>query len=180
MKPLAALRRRSRRFARTENGNGTIEFCLFLPLFLVLFISSFDLGMVLARNTMLDRGLDMTIRMVRLGQITNLTHDRMKTAICQASVIIPDCENNLRLEMQPLDPRNWVNIPTDSVNCVDRADDSRPVRTFVAGLPNQLMIVRACALIDPIAPTAGLGAILTEQYENGFPIISTAAYVVEP
>lgn len=167
------------RFRRSEDGNGTIEFVLFVPFFLMLFLSSFELGMLLARNVMLDRGMDIAIRQVRLGQMDPVNHGRMKSAVCDAAVIIPDCMNSLRLEMRPLDPRNWANIP-NGADCVDVEDPSIPVRQFVAGQPNQLMIVRACALFNPIAPTAALGAGLHRQSGDMYALTSSAAYVVEP
>ena len=168
-----------RRFRRSEEGNGTIEFVLFVPFFLALFLSSFELGMLLARNVMLDRGLDIAVRQVRLGQMDPVNHDNMKAAVCDAAVIIPDCLNSLQLEMRPLNPRNWNNIPVGA-DCVDVEEPSTPVRQFVAGQPNQLMIIRACSLFDPIAPTAALGAQLTRQSGDKYALTSSAAFVVEP
>lgn len=164
---------------RREDGSSTVEFVLFVPFFLLLFLSTFETGMLMARNAMLDRGVDIAIRDVRLGHMVDVTHDNMVEAICDAAVILPDCENNLRLEMRPLDPRNWSNIP-DTVDCVDTEDPSQPVREFVAGQPNQLMIVRACALAEPIAPNAGIGAGLQRVSGDSYAVTSTAAYVVEP
>ncbi len=42
------------------------------------------------------------------------------------------------------------------------------------------MVVRACAMFDPIAPAAGLGAILNARTSDGYALVSSAAYVVEP
>lgn len=174
------MRRALARFARSEDGNGTIEFVMFVPFFLMLFLSSFEMGMVMARNVMLDRGVDIAVRQVRLGQMDPVNHDNMKQAVCDAAVIIPNCLNELRLEMRPLNPRNWDNIP-DVPDCVDQEDPSTPVRQFVAGVPNQLMIVRACAIFDPIAPNAGFGQKLGGgEDEDRYALFSTAAYVVEP
>ena len=91
-----------RRFRRSEEGNGTIEFVLFVPFFLALFLSSFELGMLLARNVMLDRGLDIAVRQVRLGQMDPVNHDNMKAAVCDAAVIIPDAPSKpAELEQHP-------------------------------------------------------------------------------
>jgi hypothetical protein len=173
------LRRAVARFLRDEQGNGTIEFALFVPFFLMLFLSSFEMGMVMARNVMLDRGLDIAVRQVRLGQMDPVNHANMMTAVCNAAVIIPNCMSELRLEMRPLDPRNWNNIP-DVPDCVNAEDPAAPVRQFVAGQPNQLMIVRACAIFDPIAPNAGFGKKLGGDDEDRYALFSSAAYVVEP
>ncbi|SMY08586.1 TadE/TadG family type IV pilus assembly protein [Flavimaricola marinus] len=174
------MRRIAARFLRDESGNGTIEFVIFVPFFLMLFLSSFEVGMLMARNVMLDRGLDIAVRQVRLGQMDPVNHTNMKTAVCDAAVIIPNCMSELRLEMRPLDPRGWQNIP-DTPDCVNAEDPSAPVRQFVAGQPNQLMIVRACAIFDPIAPKAGFGEKLSGGDDNDrYALFSSAAYVVEP
>ena len=87
--------------------------------------------------------------------------------------------DEIRLEMQPIDPRSWSIIPA-AVDCVDRDDRSRPARTFVAGLSNQLMILRACALFDPYFPTTGLGAALPRMSGGAYGLISVSSFVIEP
>lgn len=182
IRSLAGRRRTHQRlqgFRRDESGTSTVEFVLFVPFFLILFLSSFETGMLMARNAMLDRGLDIAIRDVRLGTLAVVTHDNVVETVCESAVIIPDCQDKLRLEMRPLDPRDWDNIGT-TVDCVDVEDDSQPVREFVAGQPNRLMIIRACALAEPIAPNAGIGAGLQRVSGDNYAITATAAYVVEP
>lgn len=166
-------------FRAKESGNATIEFVIFLPFFMVFFLSCFEMGMLMTRTVMLDRGVDVAIRDIRLGYMDDVTHANLADSICESSVIIPECETKLRLEMRPLDPRDWDNIGGE-VDCVDVADNSKPVREFVAGQPNQLMIVRVCALVEPIAPNAALGAKLQRVSGDNYAIVATAAYVVEP
>jgi len=168
-----------RAFRRDESGSGTIEFVLILPAFIAIFLSTFELGMLMTRHVMLDRGLDMAVRQVRLGLITPLNHDTFKAEICQNASIIPDCINQLKLEMQPIDPRAWTIIPA-AVDCADRDDPAIPARSFVAGASNQLMILRACALFDPYFPTTGIGASLPRMSGGSYGLISVSTFVIEP
>jgi len=171
---------RARRFRRTEDGSSTIEFALFVPFFLMLFLSCFELGMLMARNVMLDRGVDIAVRDLRLGSIAPLNETTLKQRICDAAVIIPDCENQIRLEMRQLDPRNWSLIPPGA-DCVDRGDPGLPAREFApSSNSNQLIILRACSLLDPFAPFAALGAVLSDNGANPYELVATTAYVVEP
>lgn len=171
---------RKSRFLRDESGNSTIEFALLLPFMIAIFLSSFELGMLLARNAMLDRGVDVAVREVRLGMLTPLTEATLRDRICDAAVIVPDCETQLRLEMRPLDPRNFATIPAEA-DCIDRGDPDAPLRQFIPGANNQLVILRACVLIDPISPMTGLGKMLSDARADGaYALTSTAAYVVEP
>lgn len=181
---LRALCRHAVGFGRDERGSATIEFVIVVPVFLVLFLSTFELGMLMSRHVMLDRGLDMAVRQVRLGQINPPNpadlHEEIKSAICDAATpIIPNCMTQLKLEMRPLNPRSFVNIPADA-DCIDREDDSIPNRTFTAGISNQLMILRACALFDPYFPTTGLGASLPRRSGGAYALVSVSSFVIEP
>jgi Flp pilus assembly protein TadG len=176
---MTRLARLLRRFRKGEDGNGTIEFVIMLPFFLILFGSTFELGMAMTRQVMLDRGLDMTVREIRIGAITPVNHDTIKTAICDHAAIIPDCMDQVKLEMRPINPRNWSNIP-NRADCIDREDDGIPVREFVPGVMNQLMILRVCALFDPYMPTSGLGAVIPRESGDAYALVAITSFVIEP
>ncbi len=167
------------RFRGAQSGSATIEFVLVFPFFFMLFLSTFELGMLTARQVMLDRGVDVTVRDIRLGNIAPVTHDAVKQAICDNALILPDCVAQMRLEMRPLDPRAGAQIPARA-DCVDRTDDAIPVRGFTAGTANQLMVLRACSLFDPYFPSSGLGAALVRTSGDAYALISAASFVVEP
>lgn len=167
------------RLSRARDGSASVEFVMIMPLLLLLIMSSFELGMVTLRQVMLDRGIELTVRDVRLGNLVPVTHDTVSAAICDHALILPDCPRDLRLEMMPLDPRAWV-APPGTADCVDRADDTIPLRRFTAGVQNQLMLLRACSLFDPYFPTSGLGATLPRQSEGAYALVSSSAFVIEP
>ena len=175
-----ALGRAWRSFRRAEDGNGTIEFVLVLPAFFLLFTSAYEGGMLSTRHVMLERGLDQAVREVRLGLLANPTHDSLSARICHFASIIPDCANQIRLEMIPNDPRNWVS-PSTQVPCVDREEESTPTITFTnTGGNNELMILRACVLFDPMIPTTGLGKAIPKKSGGAYGLVATSSYVMEP
>jgi hypothetical protein len=170
---------RIRRFRRREDGSATVEFVIIFPIFMFLFASCFELGTIMLRQTMLDRGIDMTVRQVRLGAVDPVNHEILKDMICDRAAILPNCQRELKLEMRSTDPRGWVPMPA-LADCIDQADYNLPVRTFEAGAPNQMMILRACHLFEPYFPTFGLGEFIPRQSGNSYALISTSSYVVEP
>jgi hypothetical protein len=174
-----ALARFLRNFRRSEDGSGTIEFAIMVPVMFGLCMSCIELGILLTRQVMLDRGVDLAIRAVRVGSMEDVTHDNLRDAICEGAVIIPDCTNQLKLEMIPMNPRAWTAINAQA-DCINRSDDSEPVRTFTPGQMNQLMILRACSLFDPFFPTTGLGASIPKRSGGAYALISLTSYVVEP
>ncbi|HVG47633.1 MAG TPA: TadE/TadG family type IV pilus assembly protein [Rubellimicrobium sp.] len=168
-----------RRFWVSEDGASTIEFVLVFPLIFLVFLSTVELGLLMTRQIMLDRGLDLAVRQVRLGAVNPVTHDALKRLICRGALIIPDCMNQLKLEMRPADPRAWTTLPA-SIDCVNRANPAEPVRGFTPGQSNELMMLRACSLFDPLFPTSGLGAQLHRQSGNASALVSSTTFVIEP
>lgn len=185
-----------RRFWRREDGSVTVEFALLFPVFFGFFISTFELGMVMTRQVMLDRGVDMTVRDLRTNRIVAPTtdaggnalsdaeraralHNMVKGAICEHAAIIPDCMSQLRVEMIKVDPRNYATLRPD-VDCVDRTAPVSDPRDFVRTDPNEMFVMRACSLFDPYFPFTGLGAQLPRESGDAYALVATAAFVIEP
>jgi len=167
------------RFRRSEEGSVTFEFVYFFPAVFGMFIMAYEVGMLGTRHVMLEHGLDETVREVRIGRLLDTSHDSLKDSICKHARIIPDCADNLRLEMINNDPRNWVQ-PGQTVQCVDREEDSQPLITFNPALNNELMILRACALFDPMVPLGLIGTTIPKESGSAYGLVATSSYVMEP
>jgi Flp pilus assembly protein TadG len=167
------------RFRRKQDGTATIEFVILFPVFMILMVSGFEAGMLMTRQMMLERGLDLTMRELRLGEIVNPTHDNVKAEICKNARIIPHCQSVVMLELSPVDKSTW-NIPIDGNHCVDRNEEIQPAVTFDPGKPDQLLVVRACAVFDPMFPATGLGVHLPKDASGGYRLMATSAFVNEP
>ena len=172
------------RFWKCEEGTASLEFVLVFPVFFGFFLATYESGMISARHVMLERGVDIAVRDVRIGRISNPTRDILRARICEVARIIPDCENQLEIETFRRDPRSWVDI-NPTVQCIDRGKVARPVYNFTNGGNNQLIIIRACARIDPMLPTTGIGRAISDNNANSaaggsYALVSTAAFVVEP
>jgi len=162
-----------------ETGAVVADFAIMLPVFVMFLLSSVEMGLMTFRQTMLERGLDMAVRDLRLGLVESPTHDTVKDSICRYAGFLPDCANGLRLEMQPVDLRNYTTLP-EKADCVDKSEEMKPVRKFVPGGANKLMILRACIQIAPIFPTFGLGEQVAKDGNGDMSLFSVTAYVNEP
>lgn len=170
-----------RRFLRREEGSATIEFVIIFPVFIAVFLASFELGMLQLRHTMLERGLDLAVRTVRLSSGATPDYDLIRDKICEHTPLISDCADNLKLEMIRLDP--WTSFTTiPSADCIDRSVPFAPVRGWVEGGPNDLLLLRACVLFDPMFPSTGIGYRLSQDFGNSGAYALTAknVFVVEP
>lgn len=190
--------RRFRRFHQNEDGNATLEFALLFPLYMWVFISSIEAGLLMTRNAMLERGVDLVVREIRLNAAWQPDENDLKRSICEVGGLFKDCEQNLRIEMVRIDPRNPV-YPSPRPSCTDRGDPGQPQSVFSTTTQNDLVLLRVCALVDPIIPNyrfsraffqdseeptqlsmMGLGSMIPQQDAGGIAIVVTSLYVVEP
>ncbi|AXI45939.1 hypothetical protein C1J03_07835 [Sulfitobacter sp. SK012] len=177
---MRALTRRLRRFRKNEDGSvTTIEFVIMVPLIFIAFMMSIEMGVYTMRQMFLDRGLDITVRHVRLNTNTTMTHDQLKDMICTNSGFLPDCNDSLRLEMKPLDPRAFAAFD-QTADCVDSTQPVEPVRGFSLGQEHELMVLRACVKFKPVFPATGLGYALEKDGAGLAKMISVSAFVQEP
>ena len=177
----AALGRKRRalwRRAAREDGAATVEFVILFPVFIALFLSAFELGLYMTRQVMLDRSTDLTVRALRLGQFENPTQELLRFNICRRAAVVPNCENRLLIEMTQIPTTTWTTLPS-AATCVDREEDIEPVVKFNGGQPNDMMLIRVCALLEPVFPTTRL-ALEMPSYNDFYALVSTSAFVNEP
>jgi len=170
-------RRQTADFLRNRDGNSTVEFAIIAPLFLAVVLSMFEAGWLMTKSMMLERALDLTVRDMRLGVSSALSHDNLKAAICDRTGLIDECEDALVLEVVALN--SAADIPATTV-CRDRASANAPVTSFKPGTEMQITFIRACVIVDPIFPGLGLGLHLPKDETGGLALVSYSAYVSEP
>lgn len=199
-----------RMFKKDERGSALAEFVLVVPVFLMFFFWVFEIGILLTRWAMLERGLDLTIRDLRLnevrdpsGNIVDLStltneevHDLLSESVCANSSVLKDCNDGLLyLELTPVDASS-SNIPSDGAECVNRTApaSTRPVVDTGTGADWELIYVRACYWVDPVLPlslrilgirsevgtTTGPATDTNTVYKQGFAITAKSAYINEP
>lgn len=173
------LARRLARRGRDEDGGATFEFVLLFPLMISMLMMSAEAGLLLTRQAMMERGLDVAMRELRLGTWDNPDQDTLRQAICDNATSIPDCENVMLIELQPIDPDTWA-LPAEPTTCVDRDDNMQPVVTLNSGGSNEIMLVRACMVVDPIFPTSNWGLRLQLDSSGGYQMRTASLFVNEP
>jgi len=170
-------------FRKDEGGNATIEFVFLFPVFIFLFLTGFEAGYYMVRNVMLERGVEIAVRDVRLGNGNVPSFAAIKQSICVHAGIIPDCVNSIQVEMQPIAiaPGGTAAVQSDA-KCVDRLSTEDPLTgtTYDLGTENQMMIIRVCALSKPLFPTTGIGVGLRADAQGNYAMVATTAFVNEP
>jgi len=168
------------RFRRRENGSATIEFCIWVPFFIMIFGSAFEASLISMRQVMMVGAVDRTVRDLQLGNLGNPSADELKTVICNRAGVIPDCTTSLHIEMERISTDDFV-FRTGAVQCVDRDEETEPALNFSNGGTNELMLLTVCAAFRPMIPTTGLGLKLPRiNGGNYYGLTTFSAYVVEP
>ncbi|MEM6487405.1 MAG: TadE/TadG family type IV pilus assembly protein [Pseudomonadota bacterium] len=167
------------RFAGDRRGGATVEFVVVaVPLFLLLF-TMIEAGLIMASSIMVERGLQVAVRDIRVGSAATATHAEFKTRVCEAAFLIGNCEKSLMIEMVPFaDVASYADRP--AVACVDRANNIVDPTAYGAGGGGDIIFVRACLLVDPLFPGAALASDIAYDDSGATAIAAQGAFMREP
>jgi len=168
-----------RRKSAEEEGTASVEFVIVVPVFLLLFVSVFELGMTTVRLTMLEHGLDKAMREVRLGTGSTFSRDDIRLTLCANATMLKDCNDNLLLEMVVI-PQTSFKLPPVRATCIDKSEAAIPVTSFTNGDSSDLMFIRACYVIDPLYPALGLGAMVKKDPAGNMQLVASSIFAQEP
>lgn len=169
-----------RRLGLSETGAATVEFVVVFPFFVGTFISAYEVAIMNMRAVMLERATDIVVRDIRLLGGAGLNYDSVLGDICDRAPIIPDCLNTTKIELRPVDTTTWLGLVGEEISCVKRDAKIQPPLRFRNGAENEMMLMRVCAIVDPLFPTIGVGRSIPVDDSGGYQIISSTAFVNEP
>ncbi len=172
---------RLRRFRDDDSATATLELVIVFPLLLMVFVASFESAMILTRQILLERSLDMSVRVLRLTQGVNTDADEIRDTMCANTNILPNCEELLTIDLQIVD-RDTYTMPDNNQICAGRGNNLvvAPDNDFDVGVDNDFMLIRACLIVDPILPLSGFGLSLARDESGGMHMMATTIFVNEP
>ena len=166
---------------QNERGTASVEFVLAIPALMAIFMASFESGLFMTREIMLQQSVDIVMRELRLGHYPSpVTTDKLKSEICSRTLVFTDCTGNIMIELQKISATTFT-LPTASPECRDRSQPIKPSTTLQIGVENDLMLVRTCIIVDALFPTTGIGLKLTRTSQGGgVQILAVSAFANEP
>ncbi|MGP9789936.1 TadE/TadG family type IV pilus assembly protein [Roseinatronobacter sp. NSM] len=170
------------RFRRNDDGAATVEFVILFPLVLAMMLGAIDLGITMLRQVMLDRAVDVTVRDVRLGKIGTNGSERMSDLICSNAVLLPDCNNNITVEMMPVNTSDFTGLD-GPFPCIDDQQQITAAVTFdpgAGGAEQELMLLRICVIAEPFLRVTGLFSGLDINPDGKLVLTSRSVFVNEP
>ena len=177
---MTAMFRLIRDFARDDRATATMEFVIMFPVVITLFIGVFESGLILTRQVLLERSVDEAVRLLRLAQGLTLTNADIERAICDNTGVIPNCDDVLVVDLRVIDTSTYA-IPMPDVACVNRNDMTLELGNGTEfGGDNELVLLRACAIVDRILPFSGFGLNLVRDDTGGVHMTAASVFVNEP
>ncbi len=167
-----------------EEGSTTIEFVILFPVLMTMVFAMFESGWLMTRYMMLDRGVDMAIRDLKVGTLEP-THDNLKASICDYSAILTNCEEELLLELVLYDDIEndpaYVNYPHNQAYCFDRdADEPLSSQISTDYARDEEVFLRACMLIEPLLRGIGVGFWMPNDPSGAHQMVSFGLFKTEP
>jgi hypothetical protein len=168
-----------RQFLRREDATATMEFVITFPIIMILFIAVFETSMIMTRQVMMERTLDQAVRILRLANGLTVTpgrhpHGDLRQHLTAAR--LRHASDDRPARDRPRDLRR-AGQPGDVHRARGRRSRSTPRSTRV---DNQLMMVRACMIIDRMLPFSGFGLNLTRDDSGGLHMMAASVFVNEP
>ncbi len=164
---------------RREDGTASMEFVLVVPVIIGIFMASFESGLLMTREIMLEQSVDMTMRELRLGHYGIVTNAKLKTEICSRTIIFPNCESSIKVELSRISTTTW-SVPAMPVGCINSSQPVEPVVTLNAGVENDMMLVRVCVSLPAMFPGMGIALNLPLDSHGEYGLVARSAFVVEP
>ena len=170
-----------KRFWRDEGASATMEMVIVFPLMMMLFIAAFETALILTRQVMLERTLDMSVRVLRLAQGVVTNADEVRETMCNNTSVLPNCEDLLEIDLQLVDTATYQ-MPSSNEICAGRGDGIiiRPANAFNQGGNNELVLIRVCFIVDRILPFSGFGLNLARDESGGLHMMASNIFVNEP
>lgn len=178
---LSSLRARLGQMFRREDGTATVEFVIVFPAFILIFLSAFESGLMMVRNVMLERSVDLAVRELRLGGVNSPDFAQLKGLICANSVIFDNCDQVIQIELEAIDQATW-DLNRGDARCIDQSTTINPLdeTIYAVGASNDLMLVRVCALFRPLFPSTPLAMRMPDDGNGNYALVATSAFVNEP
>lgn len=109
------------------------------------------------------------------------TPEELKRRVCDDALIFDDCMSAMMIELTTVSTSDWT-LPNAQITCVDRGEDEdmQPAVTFNKGTVNDLMLVRACTILDPFFGTTPLVMQLPVDDTGGYAVAAASTFVNEP
>ncbi|WP_444454641.1 TadE/TadG family type IV pilus assembly protein [Rhodobacter capsulatus] len=164
---------------RSEEGAVTIPAIMWLPFFVMIMAASVDMSVLIIKQTLFDRGVDLSTRILKLGIESLPTHEQLKSSICNNIAFVSNCMDRLAVEVFPIDTDTWTSTNASGLVCTDSSSAVALSPQIERGGSEQLMMLRACLKIDTMMALDPFALALQRDAGGQVALVSITAFVNE-
>lgn len=151
-------RRRSDRFAESEDGVSAVEFALVATPFFLLLFGIIEIGLLFFSHQVLDHGVGQSARLIRTGQAQMGGFDEaaFRADICAQIQVLFSCDgNDLKIDVRTYDSFDDVDLSNPVDDGTKQIDDSD--FGYDPGVGGDIVVVRVMYAWPVITPSFGMG-----------------------
>lgn len=150
--------RRARRALRDKAGSTAVEFSLVVMPFLMLMMSTFEVGWFYFANSQVDAATIEAARFIRTGQAQQGGFDKAAffNKVCPHLSAFGDCNNTLTVEVQTFASFAALAADTSPVVCQNDSSNQIDALAYDPGTDNSIVRIRVCLLYNTLNPTIGV------------------------
>ncbi len=157
---IGKINRRRNRWLKNQRGASAVEFALVMPVFLLLMMSTFEVGWFYFVNATLDTAITDISRKIRTGQVQGGTgfdkDDFFNDIVCPSLSFFGDCNQVATAEVKTYS--SFSELSLDSGSFVCRGDDAEAINNIQVdpGTESSIVRVRLCVLYRTLNPAIGI------------------------
>ena len=169
------------RLRRSDEGAVTIPTLLWLPLFFMIMAAGIEFGVLAIKQTLFDRGVELSTRILRLGIAPLPAQDVLRRSICTNIGFLHDCMSNITVEVVPINTVTtpWT-APDQVADLCATMNPSYPSPAILRGASNQPMLLRACLGVEPMMTANPLGQVISRMDDGKINLFSFSVFINEP
>ena len=176
-----------KKLRRRQKGSTAIEFAIVSPIFIALMLSIVEIGWVGFSQTVTIDAITDVGRLVRTGQIQNISitddpnaqRNAVFEVVCRYAKIYGNCSENVTVEVQAF--KSFAELEeasSEPIICQNSAQDAVDNLGFNPGGDSSIVRVRVCILYETLNPAIGLSLRKTNGQPNR--LISQLLFHNEP
>jgi Flp pilus assembly protein TadG len=154
----ASFRRRLFAGAADRSGSTAVEFSLLVAPFMMIMMSTFEVGWFYFANAQTDAATIEASRLIRTGQAQEGGFDKEEffAEVCPYLEVFGDCGDTLTVEVDTFASFAALAADTSPVICANDETDEIEALAYDPGEDNSIVRVRICLLYKTLNPTIGV------------------------
>jgi Flp pilus assembly protein TadG len=177
---LGSVASRALEAVKDKAGSAAVEFSLVVLPFMMLIMSTFEVGWFFFANAQTDAATVEAARLIRTGQAQQggFDKDAFFNEVCPYLTVFGDCGSTLTVEVETF--ASFAALAADTSPVICQNDDTTEIGALAydPGADNSIVRIRVCLLYKTLNPTIGVN--VSDADNNKRRLYGTSIFRNEP